>query len=331
MNVFHKVMGGAASWSLLVAAFAQIAFPAIAQTFPNKPVHIVVHTGTGSSIDLLARVLGQKLSESWGQQIVVDNKPAAGGLIAADAVAKAAPDGHTLFLSSETPITVLPSLHAKLPYDPVRDFVPISLMVRIHYVLAVNSSLPVNSVPELVSYLRAHPGKVNYGSPGNGFGHHLGMELFKSMAKVDLVHVPYKTNAAAVTDLVANQISVMFNSFGIVQPHVKAGKLRVLAVGWSSPVAQLPDVPTVAQAGNLPGFELVTWVGLFAPAATPPQVIAKIHADATRLIKTQELADRFTALAFEIVGGTPGELRDVVRIDGQKWGQIVRQSGARID
>jgi tripartite-type tricarboxylate transporter receptor subunit TctC len=316
----------------LVAAALALASPQVhAQNFPNKPVRVVLHAGAGSAMDLLARVLGEKLSASWGQQVIVDNRPAAGGIVAAEFVARSAPDGHTLFLSSETPFAVLPSLNPKLPYDPIRDFSPVSLMVRIHYVLVVNSSLPVNSVPELIAYLRANPGKVNYGSPGNGMGHHLGMELFKTMAKVDAVHVPYKTNAAAVTDLVANQVSLMFNSFGIMQPHIKAGKVRPIAVGWSSPVAQLPELPTIAQSGNLPGFELVTWVGLFAPAGTPPDVIGKIQADSSRFLKTQELSDRFIALAFEIVGSTPGELRDVVQKDGQKWGQIVRQSGARMD
>ncbi len=329
MGISGRLTTGALCLSIAVLVMTPSG--AAAQAFPNKPVRIVVHTGTGSVIDLLARVLGEKLSASWGQQVIVENKPAAGGMVAADSVAKSAPDGHTLFLSAETPITVLPSLHSKLPYDPIRDFAPVSLLARIHYVLVVNALLPVNSVPELIAYLRANPGKVNFGSPGNGMGHHLGMELFKSMAKVDAVHVPYKTNAAAVTDLVANQISMMFNSLGMVQPHIKAGKLRPIAVGWSSPVAQLPDLPTVAQSGNLPGFELVTWVGLFAPAATPPEVIGKIHAESVRLIKTPELTDRFTALAFEIVGSTPAELREVVRTDGQKWGQIVRQSGARID
>ena len=313
------------------AALAQSTSTASGQAYPSKPVHIVVQTGTGGSIDLVARLLGQKLSEAWGQQVVVDNKPGAGGLVATDSVAKSAPDGHTLYLSSESPFTVLPFIHPKLPYNPTKDFTPISLLVRMQYVMVVNPDLPVKSVPELIDYLRARPGKVNYASPGNGVPHHLGMELFKTMAKVDIVHVPYKTNAAGTADLMAGQVSLMFNTLGTVGSHIKAGKLRPLATAGSTRLSQMPELPTLAEAAKLPRLEFYTWVGLLAPAGTPQEVINKIHADSVKIINTAELKERFNSLAFETVGSTPAEFGTVIREDTPKWEHMVRISGAKVD
>ena len=313
------------------SALAQATSSVSGQVYPNKPVRIVNHTGAGGSIDLVARTLSQKLSELWGQQVFVDNKPGAAGIVAAELVAKSAPDGHTLFISAEQPFTVLPALHAKLPYSPMKDFAPITLLVRMQYALVANPALPVKSVPELIAYLRSRPGKVNYGSPGNGTNHHLGMELFKTMAKVNIVHVPYKTNAAATTDLIAGEVSLMFNTLTFLEPQIKAGKLRPLAVAGSNRVPQLPDVPTLAEAGKLPGFEFSTWVALFAPAGTPPEVIGKIRTDTAALLNSAELTERFTGLAFEIVASTPDELRTVIQTETPKYEEMVRQSGARVD
>jgi tripartite-type tricarboxylate transporter receptor subunit TctC len=308
-------------------------FPGLtsAQTYPTKPVRIVLHVGPGSGVDTLARLLAEKLSATWGKQVIVENKPAAGGIVAADSVARAAPDGHTLFMSTEGPITLLPALGVRLPYDPVRDLVPVSLVTRAHYVLVVNSALPVNSVGELIHYLRANPGKINYASPGNGLVHHIGMELFKAQAGVDAAHIAYKTNAAAVNDLVANNVSLMLNTIPTVEPHVKSGKLRVLAVAWSSPVAQLPGLPTIAQAGNLPGFELDSWVGLFAPAGTPADIATKIQRDMAQHLRSPAISERFAALGWELVGSTPAQLREVERADAQKWTRIIKQSGVRLE
>jgi tripartite-type tricarboxylate transporter receptor subunit TctC len=321
----------ALSRAILGAVLCVQAYTACGQAYPGKPVHIVVQTGTGGSIDLVARMLAQKLSEAWAQQVVVDNKPGAGGIVATDSVAKAAPDGYTLYLANESPFAVLPSLHPKLPYDPSRDFVPISLLVRMQYVMVVHPAVPAQSVPELIAYLRGRPGKVNYASPGNGVPHHLGMELFKTMAQVDVVHVPYKTNAAGTTDLLTGQVSLMFNTLGTVGAYIKAGKLRPLAVAGSTRMAQMPELPTVAEAGNLPGFEFLTWVGLVAPTGTPQDIINKIHAESVKQINTPELKERFTGLAFEVVGSTPAEFGAVIKADTPKWEHMVRISGARVD
>jgi len=323
-GVIARLCGAAA---LLVHALALAQTPA----FPNKPVHIVIQTGSGGSIDLVARLLAQKLTEIWGQQVVVDNKPGAGGMVSAELVAKSAPDGHTLYLSAESPLAVLQWLYPKMPYNPATDFAPISMLVRMQYVLVVHPSLPVNSVPELLAYLRARPGQVNYGSPGNGVPHHLGMEMLKTMAKVDMVHVPYKTNAAATTDLITGRVSLMFNTLGSVGSHITAGKLRPIAVAGSRRMAQFPQLPTVAEAGNLPGFEFATWIGLLAPAGTPQEILNKVNTESVRLVNTPELKERFNSLAFEAVGSTAAEFAAVIREDTAKWGPVVKASGAKVD
>ena len=320
-------------------ALAAIALPfvqpaAVAQSaaaFPTKPVHIVIQTGSGGSVDLVARLLAQKLAAAWKEQVIVDNRPGAGGMVSADAVAKSPPDGHTLYFTTESPMVVLPYLFAKLPYNPATDFTPISLLVRMQYVLAIHPSLPANTLPELIAHLRERPGKVNYGSPGNGVPHHLGMEWLKTAAKVDVVHIPFKTNALATTDLLTGRVSMMFNTLGSVGSHINAGKLRPIAVAGATRIPQLPNVPTVAESGGFPGFEFLTWVGLVGPAGVPRDIVNRIYTDSVAAIQSPDIKERFDGLAFEAASGTPAEFAALIKSEATKWAYMVKISGARVD
>ena len=300
-----------------------------AQEFPGKPVRLVAAFGVGGSVDLVARLLAQKLGESWGQQVVVDNRPGAGGNVSAEIVARAANDGYTLYICSAS-LVVNPSLYAKVPYDPVKDFSPISLVSVVQNVLVANPKLPAGSVKELIALAQAKPGQIHYASTGSGSSGHLIMELFKAMAKVDLVHVPYKLVSQTQADLIGGQVSLWFPTAPGALPHVKAGRMRLLAVAGAKRSPALPDVPTVAEAG-VPGFEASTWYPLLAPAATPRAIVGRIHGDIVRILKQPDVQERLTGLGIEIVGSSPEELARHIRAEIPKWAKVIKQSGARVD
>ena len=311
-------------------AAAAIFFGASAYAFPDKPVRFVVGFTPGGPSDILARAVGQKLAERWKQQVVVENRPGAGGNIAAAEVAKAAPDGHTWLLGNNSILATNAALYRSLPYDPVRDFAPVALLAVQPNILVVHPNLPVRSVGELVKYLKANPGSLNYGSSGAGAAAHLAAELFKTMAGVEMVHVPYKGAQPALTDLIAGQVQLMFATSASVLPYVKAGRLRALAVTTAQRSPSVPDLPTVAEAG-LAGFEATTWHGVVVPAATPPLLIERMNVDLNAVLRENELRDRLSSLGAEVVVGTPREFADYIAQEIPKWTKVVRDSGARAE
>jgi tripartite-type tricarboxylate transporter receptor subunit TctC len=290
---------------------------------------MVVAFAPGGSVDLVARLLAQKLTESWGQQVVVDNRPGAGGNVSAEIVARAAGDGYTLYLCSAS-LVVNPGLYAKVPYDPVKDFAPISLVAAVQNVLVAHPGLPAASVKDVIALAKARPGQIRYASTGSGTSGHLVMELFKSMAGIDLLHVPYKAVGQAQTDLISGQVELWFPTAPGALPHVKAGRMKLLAVAGAKRSPALPDVPTVAEAG-VPGFDASTWYPLLAPAGTPKAVIGRVHGDTVRILGQPDVRERLTGLGIEIVGSSPGELARHIRDEIPKWAKVVRQSGARVD
>ena len=317
---------------VLLAALSAFAPPAAAQApaYPTKPIRIVVPFPPGGATDILARDVGQKLTEAWGQQVIVDNRPGAGGNIGSELVAKAAPDGYTLEMGTVGTHAINASLYAKMPYDNVKDFVPIILVAAVPNVLEVNPSVPVNSVAELIAYAKANPGKLNFASSGNGTSIHLSGELFKAMAGVEMTHVPYKGSAPALQDLIGGQVQLMFDNLPPSLPQIKAGKLRALAVTSSTRAPALPDVPTVAEAG-LPGFEASSWFGLLAPAGTPPAIVAKINAEVAKWLATPEAKENLSKQGANAAGGTPEDFAKHIAAETAKWAKVVKASGAKID
>ena len=306
-----------------------LAEPAHPQSYPARPVRIVVPLSTGSASDALARSIAAKLGEVWGQQVVVENMPGANGIIAAQAVAKAAPDGYTLMVCASNHV-INAGLYKSLPYDPVKSFTPLAQMAIVPLVLAVHPSLPARNIREFVALAKARPGELVYASPGSGSPTHLAMELLKTVAGVDLVHVPYKAVSQAQTDLLAGQIPMMF-----IVPHVgvaqaRAGRLRLLGISSLQRVSIAPDVPTLDEAG-LKGYEVVPWVTMFGPAGLASELVAKISGDVVRIAGTPEMQERMRNLGLEAAVKGPQELRDFLPRDTEKWGDLVRRSGAKID
>jgi len=301
-----------------------------AQTWPNKPVHLIVPFSAGSAVDTLARIPGQKLAELWGQPVVVDNRVGANTIIGTEAAAKAPPDGYTLVLTNDGALATNPALYPKLPYNPVRDFAPIALAASIPIVLVVNSSFPASSVQELVKEAKANPGKINYASGGNGSAQHLPMEMFKLATGIDLVHVPYKGLGPAFNDVVAGQIPVMFAGMSNVFPHVKSGRVRVLAIGGAKRSAAMPDVPTMQEAG-VAGFDYAAWAGFLAPAGTAPAIVEKVNTDLKKVLGMPEVLDKLSTLGFEVSPGTPQELGAKIEREMAKVAKVVKDAGIRAD
>jgi len=297
---------------------------AAAQTYPAKPIRFIVGPGP----DALARVIGQQITQAWGQPVIIDQRGGGGGTISAEAVARAAPDGYTLLLATGTH-TINPSLY-KVSYDMVRDFAPVTLLASTPFILAVHPSVPANSVAELIALAKTSPGKLNYGSGGSGTPPHLATELFKTMAGVNMVHVPYKTVAAAITDLIAGQLQVMFTVGPAGLPQIRAGRIRGLAVSTAKRSAFAPELPAVAEAG-LAGFDVFGWNGLLAPAGTPAPVIAKLHGEIVKALQIPEVRERIAGFGFEPVGDTPEEFGEFVRNDIARWAKVAKASGARVD
>jgi tripartite-type tricarboxylate transporter receptor subunit TctC len=303
---------------------------AVAQPFPSKPVRLIVPSAPGDGSDVIARMIGEKLGAAWGQQIVVDNRPGAGGRIGTELAAKAAPDGYTWIMGNAGSHGINGAIYRNLPYDLERDFAPITQIMLAPNVLVVSPALGVSTVAELIALLRLSPGKYSYGSGGNGSSAHLSAELFKSMARVDIVHVPYKGAAPALTDLIAGNVVMFMGNLPPALGHIKAGRLKPLAVTTSSRSSLVPELPTLDEAG-LKGFETVAWFGLLAPGGTPPELIQQAHAEVVRIVHTADLRARIESLGGEAVGNTPAEFASRIRADIAKWRRLVEQVGIRAD
>jgi tripartite-type tricarboxylate transporter receptor subunit TctC len=314
--------------SLFLLLFLPLAV--LAQPYPSKPIRIICPFPVGGVADIYGRIIAAKLSDAWGEPIVVENRTGAGGNIGADLVAKSAPDGYSLAIGTIGTHAVNVSLFSKMPYDPVRDFAPVALILEAEGLLVVHPSIPVGSVPELIGYARANPGKLTYASAGMGTASHLAGELFKSMAKVEMTHVPYKGNVPAITDLLAGQTALIFATMPTVLPHAKAGKLRPLATIGSSRSAAAPDLPTVAEAA-LPGFEVANWVGFFAPAGTPTDIVQRWNVQTQRIMQSPEIHIRLLNEGARFIPMTPGEFGAFVKAEIAKWAPVVKASGARVD
>jgi tripartite-type tricarboxylate transporter receptor subunit TctC len=306
-----------------------VAAAANAQGYPAKPMRIVVAQAPGGASDLLIRRLSQKLTDSLGQQVVIDNRPGAGGNIGAEIAAKSPPDGYTLLMIS-APHAVAPSLYRKLPYDLLRDLAPVGMMGSEALMLVVHPALPAKSVRELVALAKQRPGQMSYASTGNGAVNHLAMELFKSVAGIRIVHVPYKGSAAAMPDVISGLVPVMFANVGPLLPHIKSAKLRALGVTSRKRVSSVSDVPTIAESGY-PGYEAVNWYGLMAPAAVPVEVVVRLNGALRGALAAPDIHEHYDTRGIEPLAGTPAEMRTFVQAEMRKWAEVVRVSGARVD
>ena len=313
----------AAALVLGVAALAQ------AQAFPAKQVTIVAAYPPGGTVDLLARALAQKLGEAWKQPVIVENRPGASGIIGSQVVEKAAPDGYTLMVIPITHVTNA-SLYSKLPFDPITDFTPITLLASSPVILVVNQKFAVNSVAELVALAKANPGKFNCGSGGNGTSQHLACELFKSMAKVDIKHIPYKGNAAAMVDVIGGQIEMLFDQMATAVPHVKGGKVRALGVTTAARSPAMPNVPTIAEAG-VPGYEMSAWFGLVGPPGMPRELVARIRTDFIRALAQPDVKERLASQGLDLISDTPEQFTAFLKSELVKWAKVIKESGARLD
>ncbi len=314
----------------LAALLALVALGASAQAYPTRSIRLVVPFPAGGTTDILARAAAQKLTESMGQSVVVDNRPGAAGNIGADIVAKSAPDGYTLLMGTVGTHAINASLYSKMPYDHVKDFTPIVLVAGVPNVLVVNPAVPVNSVGDLINLAKAKPGSINFASSGSGTSIHLSGELFKTMAGVDMTHVPYKGSSPALTDLMGGQVQVMFDNLPSSLPQIKAGKLRAVAVTSVKRAPALPDVPTIAESG-LPGFEASSWFGILGPAGTPANVVSRINAEVNKWLQSPEAREHLLAQGAESAGGTPERFAAHIRAETDKWAKVVKASGAKVD
>lgn len=303
---------------------ALLASSAFAQSFPGKPVHIVVAFPPGGGTDIVARLLAPKLAEAWGQQVIVDNRAGASGVIGTEFAARSAPDGTTLFLGTLGNLAVNQHLYPKMAVDPLRDFAPVTQVVAVHFVMVANPSLPARNIGELIALAKSRPGQINYSSSGPGGAPHLAGELFKSMAKVDLVHVPYKGSAPSFQDLLGGQVSLTCDSLVQALPYIRDKRLVALAVLGAARSPLLPDVPTVGE--TLPGYELTNWFGLVAPAATPGATVSKIHADVVRVLKDPAISEKLSGMGATAIGNTPEEFGAAMRADSEKWGRLIREA-----
>jgi tripartite-type tricarboxylate transporter receptor subunit TctC len=314
--------------ALVLALGALASHPALAQAYPAKPVRLVVPFPPGGSTDIVARIVAQKLSDRLGQQVVVENRGGAGGTIGAEAVAKAAPDGYTLVLGTTSTHAVAPNVYAKIGYDPVKDFAPISLVAVTPYLLVVNPGVNVKSLPEFVGYVKARPGKLNYASAGTGSTTHLAMEMLKGAAGLYIVHIPYNGNGPAGTAVIAGQVEILFGSLPAVLPHAKSGRVRPIAVGTPKRSPSLPEVPTVAESG-FPGFDASLWLAVMAPAGTPAPVVDRLYKEIVAAIASPDAADALSKAGAEPITSTPAELAAMVKDGVEKYGKVVKQAGVK--
>ena len=301
----------------------------LAQAYPSKPIRLVVPFPPGGPTDILGRAIGAKLSEFMGQPVIIDNRGGAGGGIGADNIAKSAPDGYSLLLGTTGTHTINPNLYSKLPYDPIKDFVPISLVVKYINILLFNPSLPVKSLADLIALAKQKPGQITFGSAGNGSSNHLTAEMLATMTGVKMQHVPYKGSGPALTDVIAGQINFMFDQYSTVAPNIKAGKLRAIGIATKQRHRLLPDVATIGE--TVPGFEVSPWYGLFAPAGTPKDIVNRLNTELTKVMKSTDIHNRMTTLGWDPVTNTPEEFAAQIKSELAVWADVVKKSGARID
>jgi tripartite-type tricarboxylate transporter receptor subunit TctC len=314
--------------ALLVAVL--VAAPGTAQNWPDRPLRFVVSAPAGSSLDVLARTIADKLKDRLGQPVVVEDKPTAGGTVATDFVAKSSPDGYTMVISFNGPLAFGPYIYAKLPYDPLKDLAPVIITSSQPSVLAVTATLPIKSVKELVAYAKANPGKLNYASVGNGSSSQLTMELLKSDAGIDIVHVPFNGSPPAVTATIQGETQMLFAVMQPLQAQIQAGRLRAIAVTTAKRFPLLPDIPTIAEAGY-PGFEALAWNGILVAAGTPRPIIQRLNTEINAILKDSSVKSTLNAQGFDLIGGTPEDFANLIRSESEKWAPVIKKTGARID
>jgi tripartite-type tricarboxylate transporter receptor subunit TctC len=317
-------------WIFATAASLTLVLSAQAQSFPNKPIRLVCPFPPGGAVDIASRAIAAELTKNLGQPVTVDNKPGAGGNIGGAEVARSAPDGYTLFMSTSGIQAINPFLYAKMPFDPSKDLAPVGALVSLNNVLVVHPSVKANSVADVVAMAKAQPGAVSYASSGSGTSIHMSGEMFKHLAGVNMLHIPYKGSAPALTDLLGGQVMTMFDNIPSAIPHIKSGKLRALATTGAKRDPLLPDLPTVAEAG-VAGYESGVWFGLAVAAGTPREIIAKLNAEAVKGTKSPEFVKRMTELGYNIIGSTPEQMAEMTRNELNRWGPIVKASGAKAD
>lgn len=333
MNVEHRTRSCLSFSGSVIGTLLSVAalFPSdivVAQSYPDRPIRLIVGFPPGGAADILGRTAAQQLAEAFGQQVVVDNRGGAGGLIATEIAAKAAPDGYTLLFTS-IPYVINPHLYRKVSYDAIRDFTPVVQFVAVPLMMATNPAFPAKSVAELIALVKAKPGRVNYASAGSGSSSHLAMELFKTMSGTDLTHIPYKGTGPLITDLVAGQVSVTIASAVPLSPQVRAGRLRGLAVTSPGRSPSFPDLPAIAE--TVAGYEVVNWFGVVAPAGTPKGIVARVNQALNAALAGPGFRSRLTAQGADAVGGTPERFGRVIRADFAKWAKVVKESGARVE
>ena len=311
-------------------ALASFAALAQAQAWPSKPIKWVVPFAPGGTTDILARTVAEKLALALGQPVVIENKPGAGGGVGAEFTAKAAPDGYTIMGGTISTHAINASLYKNLPYDPVKDFVAITLIARVPNMLVINPAVPAKDVKELIALLKANPNKYSFASSGNGTSQHLSGELFKAMSGTDMQHIPYKGSPPALQDVMGGQVTMTFDNITTAWPLAKAGKLRALAVTTAKRSSIAPDVPTLAESG-LPGFEVGSWQGVFAPAGTPPEIVKRLNAEIVKVLNLPDVREKLSGLGAEIVADSPEEFSALVKSEVVKWADVVKKSGARVD
>ena len=322
LRILFSVLAAMAAW------FAPGASPAAAD-YPTKPIRLVIPYTPGGPTDLVGRAVAAKLQDALGQQIIVDNRAGGGGVIATEIVARAPADGYTVLLGTPGQLVTLPLLTAKLPYDAVRDFAPVTQVVTSPQVLVANGKLPVATVAELITYVKARPGQLNYASVQTGGTGHLGMELLKQSTGIEMLHVPYKGTAPALTEMIAGQVQLMFTSLPTVQPHVTAGRLKLLATGAARRTPAIPDTPTMSE--TIPGFELVTWYAVFVPHRTPAAIVNRLHGVLVKILLSSEIERQFAQNGVEPANSTPQQLAAYMRAETERWGKVIRTSGIRLE
>lgn len=318
------------STQALVAVMLVMAGNVSAQTYPARSIRLVVPFAAGGGTDIAARIVGAKLSEAMGQPVVVDNRAGASGTIGTELAAKSPGDGYTLLMGSNGPLAINPGLHAKLPYHPLRDFAPVALVTTMPFLMVVHPALPVKSVKELIGLAKARPGQLNYASPGSGSTTHLATELFKAMAGLNIVHVPYKGVAPASTDLISGQVQLLSGDLSTLMPHVRSGKMKALAVTSAKRSTLVPELPTVSESG-VPGYEVSGWFGVLAPAGTPREIVVRLNAEIVKGLGSGDVRERLAALGGEVAGGTPEQFADHLRGEIAKWGKLIAAIGLKAE
>ncbi len=303
---------------------------AFAQSYPSRPIHLIVPYPPGGGNDYIARIIGQKLGERLGQPVIIENRAGSNGIIGLQALAKAAPDGYTIGVGAAGPMAVNPSLYEKLAYDPIKDFSPITNMVLFPLLLVAHPSLPAMSVRELIAQAKLKPGQIFYASPGNGNSGHLAGELFNSLAKVNIPHVPYKGQGPAVTDLLGGQVQLLYSSIPSVLPYVQQGRLKALAVGSAQRLTSLPNIPTIAESG-VPGYDAYSWVGMIAPANTPNEIVMRLHREIVDILKLKDVEEKLNQQGAVPVGDTPEQFSAYITTEIRKWGAVVKSANIKVD